>query len=354
MSLKNLRRKIDLTDKNILQLLTKRTEFVLSVAKIKKQKNLSIYVPDREKEVYSKLEKLNKGLLDNKSLRAIYREIMSSALNIEKAIKVAYLGPELTFTHLAAMEKFGRRLTYQPCKNITDVFNEVEKSRCDYGVVPIENSSEGAVNHTLDMFVDSDLKICAEIYLEVSQNLLGHTKNLKTIKAIYSKPEAFGQCRIWLETNMPNVILKDAASTAEAASIVSKKKDAACIASLLAKDRYKLKLLAKGIEDSTHNITRFLVIAKNMASPTTKDKTSIMFSLKDKVGALHDILVPFKRSGINLTKIESRPSKLRAWKYYFYVDLEGHAKTNKIRKTLKQLEKGCTYVKVLGSYPVGK
>lgn len=354
MNLKDMRRKIDLTDKEILKLLNKRASLILSIAKIKKKKGISVYAPDREKEIYTKLNTLNKGPLDDKSLKAIYREIMSTALSLEKPIKVAYLGPELTFTHLAAMEKFGSSISYQPCKSITDVFSEVDKFRCDYGVVPIENSAEGAVNHTLDMFIDFDLKICAEIYLEVSHNLLGHTKDLKKIREVYSNPQVFGQCRIWLENNIPNVILRDASSTAEAASIVSKRKGAACIAGLLAKDKYGLKLIAESIEDTSHNVTRFLVIANDTAIPTKKDKTSIVFSLKDRVGALHDILVPFKRNGINLTKIESRPSKLRAWKYYFFVDLEGHMKTKKIEKTLKELEKSCTYLKILGSYPVSK
>lgn len=352
MGLENLRHKIDLTDEEILKLLNKRANLIQSIAKIKKEKKLPIYAPDRERDVYEKLKTLNKGPLSDKSLKAIYREIMSSALSLEKPIDVAYLGPELTFTHLAAMEKFGSSVEYTPCKSITDVFSEVEKSRCDYGVVPIENSTEGAVNHTLDMFIDSELQICAEVYLEISLNLLGYTKNLKNIKEVYSNPQVFGQCRVWLENNMPGAILKDTSSTAEAALIVSKKKTAACISSLLAKDKYGLKLLAKSIEDTSHNITRFLVIASERAIPTGRDKTSIMFSIKDRVGALHDILVPFKKDGINLMKIESRPSKLRAWKYYFFVDLEGHIEDKKVQKTLKNLEKDCIYLKILGSYPV--
>ena len=352
MSLRKIRQKIDEADKSIINLLNKRAKLTLSIGEIKNKKGLSIYAPNREKEIYSKVQDLSKGPLDNKSIKAIYREIMSGSLNLEKPIKVAYLGPELTFTHLAAMEKFGSSVCYESCKNITDVFNEVEKNRCDYGVVPIENSAEGAVNHTLDMFINSELKICSEAYLEISHNLLGYSRDLKKIKKVYSNPQVFGQCRIWLETNMPNVELRDTSSTAEAAQIVSKRKDASCIASLLAKDKYSLKLLAPAIEDTAHNVTRFLVIAKTIASPTKKDKTSIMFSLKDRVGALHDILIPFKKNKINLTKIESRPSKLRAWKYYFFVDLEGHINNKKVEKTLRELAKGCTYLKVLGSYPI--
>jgi len=352
MKIKNLRKEIDSIDRKLVKLLNERARKTLSIGKIKNKKGLSIYAPNRESEIYLKLNTLNQGPLKPSTVAAIYREIMSGSLELEKPIMVSYLGPELTFTHLAALRKFGQSVSYESCKSITDVFNEVEKGRCDYGVVPIENSSEGAVNHTFDMFVNADLKICAEAYLEISHNLLSRTNNLNKIKTVYSNPQVFGQCRSWLETNLPYVMLNETSSTAQAAMIVSKKKDAACISSLLAKDRYKLKLLAKSIEDNPHNVTRFLVIGRHMSPPTKNDKTSIMFSLKDRVGGLHDILTPFKRNGINLTKIESRPSKLRAWKYYFFVDMVGHIETKKVQRTIKELEKGCTYLKILGSYPV--
>jgi len=299
MNLKKLRRSIDKLDKDILRLLNERAGVTGRIGAIKNKKGLSIYSPNREKEVYQKLAEMNKGPLDGGSVKAIYREIMSSAISLEKGVKVAYLGPELTFTHLAAMEKFGSSVLYESCNNITDVFREVEKSRCDYGVVPIENSAEGAVNHTLDMFVHSDLKICAEAYLDISHNVLGHTRDLSKVKCVYSNPQVFGQCRVWLETHMPHVMLKETSSTAQAAMIVSKKRDSVCISSLLAKDRYGLKLIARSIEDVSHNVTRFLVIAKDISRPTGKDKTSVMISLRDKVGALHDILGPFKKNRIN-------------------------------------------------------
>ncbi len=354
MKLKKLRNKIDLADKEIIKLVNKRAQLTLDIAKIKHSKKLPIYAPSRESEIYRKLVKINKGPLDTPALKAIYREIMSSAINLEKDISIAYLGPEVTFTHMATVSKFGSSVRLISCKSITDVFREVEKSRCDYGVVPIENSSEGAVNHTLDMFTNSDLQICSEIYLEVSHNLLGKTTNLKNIKRVYSKQEALGQCRMWLEANMPHAVLRETVSTAEAAAIASKSKDSACIASLLAKEKYGLKLIAKSIEDYQENITRFLVISERAADRTGKDKTSLMFSLKDKVGALHDVLIPFKKNSINLTKIESRPSKKKAWKYYFFVDLEGHLSDKKISRTLKELSKSCAYLKILGSYPQDK
>ena len=230
----------------------------------------------------------------------------------------------------------------------------MEKGRADYGVVPIENSIEGMVNHTLDMFIDSELKICSEILLDISHNLLSKGRRLSVIKRIYSNPQVFGQCRAWIEKNLARAELVEVSSTTKAAELVSRHRNAAAIGSLLAAKRYNLLVLAKSIEDSKHNVTRFLVIGRTIkVRPTGNDKTSILFSIKDKVGALHDILTPFKRYSINLTKIESRPSKLRAWEYYFFVDMEGHFMDEKVKKALAVLKKNCAYFKVLGSYPSG-
>lgn len=354
MSLKDIRRKIDLTDKEILKSLNKRASLILSIAKIKKKKDLPIYTPSREKEVYEKLRALNKGPIEDKSLKAIYREIMSSALNLEKPMKVTYLGPKATFTQMAAIQKFGESVDYIECKSISDVFTEVERGRADYGVVPIENSIEGAVNHTLDMFIESELRICSEIYLPIRHHFLSKHKKLSSIKKVYSHQQVFAQCRMWLEKNLPNAKLISCASTTDAAWYAKFGKGSAAIASKLAAEEYRLRILARSIEDSSHNVTRFLIIGEQEANPSKDDKTSIVFSLKDKVGVLHDALVPFKKNGINLTKIESRPSKRRAWKYYFFVDLEGHIKMKKVQQALKKLEKTCKFFKILGSYPVSK
>lgn len=353
MDLKRLRAAIDSLDSRVLKLLNERAKIIREVGKIKARSKASIYVPDREKDVYARLLAENKGPLPDGSVKAIFREVMSSALSMEHPIKIAYLGPKYTFTHLASMKKFGSSVTYVGCGNITDVFNEVEKLRADYGVVPIENSIDGAVNHTLDMFADSDIRICSEIYLEISQSLLAKDADIKKIRRIYSKAEVFAQCRSWLEANLHKAELIDASSTAMAASIASRMKASACIASELAAKEYGLKVLCRGIEDSAHNVTRFLVIGRNDVKPTRHDKTSIMFSVKDRAGALHDMLVPFKKYGINLTKIESRPSKVRAWEYYFFLDLEGHAEDPKIKKALAELGRTAAFLKVLGSYPVG-
>lgn len=354
MSLKKLRVSIDSIDSKILKLLNERAKITLRVGSVKSKRNESIYVPEREAEVYEKLADSNKGPLSNAALQAIYREIMSSALGLEKPIKIAYLGPEFTFTHLASMKKFGSGVEYSGCSTITSVFDRCEKGKADYGVVPIENSVEGAVNHTLDMFIDSDLKICSEIYLEISHSLLSRGSDKDKIKKVYSKDQVFGQCRLWLEEHLPNVTLVETASTAKAAETASKEKGAACIASELAAAKYRLKNLYDSIEDSAHNVTRFLVIGRTEARQTRKDKTSVMLSLKDRVGALHDILTPFKKYRINLTNIESRPSKIKAWKYYFFIDMEGHYLNKKISGALSILKKNTTYLKVLGSYPAAE
>jgi len=351
--LKNLRKKIDRIDSSILGLLTKRANVTLEIGKLKSKKAEPRFSPYREAQIYERIIKANKGPLPKKSIRAVYREIMSGSLALQMNLKIAYLGPEATFTHIAALKKFGKSLDYLECKSIADVFTEVERGRANYGVVPIENSTEGAVNHTLDMFTDSELKICSEAYLPIEHSLLSKSKKLSSIKRVYSHEQVLAQCRIWLETNLPRAELVPVASTTVAASVYAVRKGNAAIASKLAAEKCRLNTLARSIEDSPHNITRFLIIGTQEVARTGKDKTSIVFSMKDKAGALHDILVPFKKNKINLTKIESRPSKKKAWKYYFFVDMQGHIKDKKLKRPLKQLEKHCTYLKILGSYPIG-
>ncbi len=352
MSLKNLRKKIDGIDKRITGLLNQRAHITIGIAKLKKKSGASVYSPDREREVLRKITKSSRGPLNNASLEAIYREIMSSSLSLEKNLKIAYMGPQASFSQLAALKRFGSQVEYVACNNITDVFAEVERDAADFGVVPIENSIEGAVSHTLDMFMDSDLKICAQIILDVQHNLLSNCPKQK-IRRIYTNPQVFGQCRIWLQGNLPDAEYIEVSSTTYAAQIASKEKNSACIASLLAAKVYKLKIVARDIEDSPHNVTRFLVVGKTYAKKTGYDKTSIMFSIKDRVGALHNMLLPFKKYKINLTKIESRPSKKKAWDYYFFVDLAGHIDSLKVKKALVELENRCKFLKVLGSYPIG-
>ena len=351
MNLQELRRKIDRLDTRLIDLLNQRVGIARAIAQAKKSKGEARYSPDREKQILKRLLNINKGPLSKLAVESIYREIMSSSLAQHKPLMIAYLGPQASFTHQAALKKFGSQVEYSASNSITEVFTEVEKGSADYGVVPIENSIEGAITHTLDMFVDSDLKICAQIVSEISHNLLGNCSRAR-IKHIYSNPQVFAQCRNWLDKNMINLEKIEVSSTARAAQIARKSKNSACIASLLAAKIYKLKVISQGIEDSPHNITRFLVISKHEFNPTGSDRTSILFSIKDRIGALHDMLIPFKKYRINLTKIESRPSKKRAWDYYFFIDLVGHYKDSKVSKALRELESKCKFLKILGSYPV--
>ena len=352
--LEKLRRKIDQIDNSILRLINERARITLKIGSLKSKQTEPSFSPGREAQIYKRLIEANKkSLLKDKTIKAIYREIMSGSLALQYSPKIAYMGPEATFTHIAALKKFGKSLEYHECSSIADVFTEVERERANYGVVPIENSTEGAVNHTLDMFMDSDLNICSELYLPIEHCLLGRMNRLKDIRVVYSHQQVLAQCRVWLETNLPNANLVPVSSTSYAAKFCKVRTATAAIASKLAAERYGLKILAPSIEDSPHNITRFLIIGKQEVERTGRDKTSIIFSMKDKAGALHDVLVPFKKNKVNLTKIESRPSKKKAWKYYFFVDMQGHIKVKKLERSLKQLEKHCTYLKVLGSYPIG-
>ncbi len=353
MSLSKLRKKIDALDKKIINLLNLRAATTKDIGRLKINSGKYIYVPEREMQVLSRISTLNKGPLRKSALQAIYREVMSASLALEKPLKIAYLGPQASFTNLAAIKKFGSQVSYVACNSIAEVFLEVEKASADYGVVPIENSIEGAVSHTLDVFVDSDLKICAQIILEVTHNLLANCMKPK-IRYVYSNPQVFGQCRIWLQKNLGAATLVDVSSTTRAAEMAKKEKNTAAIASLLASKVYGLKVLASGIQDSAHNITRFLVIGRNIAARTGKDKTSLFFSIKDRVGALYEMLLPFRKYAVNLTKIESRPSKKKAWEYYFFVDILGHQDDILIKKALHELESKCSYLKILGSYPIGE
>jgi chorismate mutase/prephenate dehydratase len=318
--LNNMRKQIDKCDAKILELLNKRTNIVLKIKKTKEAKKLNRHSPERERQILEKIKKINKGPFPDNALKAIYKEILSASLSLEEPLKVAYLGPSATFTHLAAQRQFGSSAQYISETTIKDVFEAVTRGEAQYGVVPIENSTEGVVNYTLDMFMDSDLKIASEFMLQISHNLLSKTGRMKDIKKIYSYAQATAQCRGWIEQNLPGVSILEEMSTAAAAKRVSTDSSAAAVASELAATEYNLRFVRKGIEDHKYNYTRFLTIAKDSFPKTGNDKTSIMFSIKDKAGALHLILKPFAKYRINLTKIESRPSKRKAWEYIFFVD----------------------------------
>jgi len=344
------RKAIDKYDAQIVKLLNERTRHVLAIGEIKLKAGEEIYAPHRERAVLQRLCRRNAGPITNDSLRAIYREIMSSALSLEKSLTVAYLGPEATFTHQAAIRRFGSSLRYSAQKTIADVFTDVSKNRADYGVVPVENSTEGVVTHTLDMFVDSDLKIVAQIILPVQHCLLSHWKRPQ-IKKLYAHPQSLGQCRGWVQTNLPRAEIIETSSNARSAEFAAKEKESGAIAGVLAAEKYKVPIVEYDIQDNAANATRFLVLGRQCSPPTGNDRTSLMFSIADRVGALYRSLAPFRRYRINMTKIESRPSKRKAWEYFFFVDCDGHMNESKVAKAITLLGEQCSYVKVLGSYP---
>jgi chorismate mutase/prephenate dehydratase len=351
--LEKLRKEIDEIDDKILELLNKRSSIVLDIAHIKRNNNARFYSPERERQILERLASLNKGPFPNKTLEVIYREILSASLSLEEPLKVACLGPLATFTHLAALRHFGSSASFVPVISIKEVFDAVETGKAEFGVVPIENSNEGVITYTLDLFMDYELKVCGEVMLEITHNLLSKSGDKSKIKKIYSFSPPTAQCRRWLQLNMTGIPIVEATSTANAAELASRDDEAAAIASELAAEIYDLKFVERSIEDNKHNFTRFLVISKDFPKRSGKDKTSVMFSIKDKPGALYNILEPFKKAKINLTKIESRPSKRRAWEYIFFVDMEGHVEDRRLKKAIEALKENCLYLKILGSYPHG-
>ena len=354
MSLKKIRKSIDSIDHNILKLLNDRARFSLAVKKYKTGASNEIYVPHREAEILNSLGEKNKGPFPSGSLKSVYREIFSASRALQAPLKIAYWGPEGSFTHLAAQEHFGSSVSFINSRTISDIFEEIDSGRSDFGVVPIENSTEGAVNYTLDMFVDSSLSICAEIYLKIAHNLLSNESSIRKVGKLYTGLQPLAQSRKWVEGNLHSAEIIEVSTTAEAARLAAKTKGGAAIANTLAADIYGLGILAKNIGDISNNITRFLVIGKRTADRTGTDKTSVLCSIKDRVGALYTMLMPFKKNRINLTSIESRPSRKKAWEYYFFIDMQGHREDRNVKKALEELARECRYFKVLGSYPAEK
>jgi chorismate mutase/prephenate dehydratase len=350
MSLDEHRKEIDAIDEQVVGLLNQRLQHALAIGKIKLEQGGSIYAPHREKAVFDKVCGINQGPMPDDSLRAIYREIMSAAICLEKPVTIAFFGPEATYTHQAAIRKFGSSLSYQALKTIGDVFTEVSKGRADYGVVPVENSTEGVVTHTLDMFVDSELKIVAQIIMKIQHCLLARCER-SAIRKLYTHPQPMGQCRQWLQTQMPDVEIIETSSTTRAAELAAAEEGASAIAGALAAEHYGLNILESDIQDNAANATRFLVLGRQCSPATGQDRTSLMVSIDHSVGALHRAIAPFQSLELNMTKIESRPSKRKAWEYFFFIDLDGHAEDNKVAEAIAQLEKECNSVKILGSYP---
>ncbi len=353
MSILEHRKAIDRLDRQIVRLLNERARHAREIGLLKQRHGREIYAPDREQGVLRRISRLNRGPLPDECLRAIYREIMSGALAVEKPLTIAYLGPAATFTHQAALQRFGTSVRYTPHKTIADVFSEVAKRHADFGVVPVENSTEGVVTHTLDLFMDSELRIVAQIVMPISQCLLARGPRSR-IRRLYIHPQSLAQCREWLRRNLPDVEIIETASNARSAELAAREPGAAAVAGLLAAEQYGLPVLEHNIQDNADNATRFLVLGRQCSAPTGHDRTSLMFCVADRPGALHGAIAPFRKYRINMTKIESRPSKRKAWQYYFFVDCDGHAQDPKVARAISELGRHCVFVKVLGSYPVAE
>jgi len=343
---------VDKLDREMVDLLNDRVKHASEIGRIKHAQGADYYDPTREAIVMAKIAALNNGPSTDATLRAVYREVISSSIALEKKLVIAYLGPAATYTHQAAIQNFGVSLSYAAMKTIPDVFSEVEKGTADYGVIPIENSTEGAVFHSMDMLVESSLHICSQVYLPIEHCLVSRLP-LAAITEIRSKDQALGQCREWLQAHLPGVPTMDVVSTAEAVRMAAELDGVAAVASVLSAQHYGVPVQIRGIQDRDDNVTRFLVIGKTQAKPLGegRDKTSLVISLKDEPGALEKTLRPFGSRGINLSKIESRPSRKKAWDYLFFIDFIGHYEDAIVQEALKELAEHCVFVKWLGSYP---
>ena len=354
-SLKPLRQRIDSLDDRILGLLNERAQVVQQVYSVKlaqaNGKPAQAFVPGREAQILRRLKSEARGPFPAAGIAPVFSEIISACRSLEISPRIAFFGQPGSNTHEAAISCFGSQGDYIPVSGIPGVFEEVEQGRCDYGVVPVENSTEGTINHTLDLFVDSDLKVCSEISQLIRPLLLSQAKSLKAVKKVLSHPQALAQSRGWLQRHLPGVPVMEVASTSEAARLAAKDKSVAAVASALAAKTYGVKVLASGIQDVSGNRTRFFVIGHTVAQPTGKDKTSVMLSIRDKVGALASVLKPFEKNKVNLSSIESRPSRRKAWDYFFFVDFHGHQQDPKVARLLKDLSARVAQIKVLGSYP---
>jgi len=348
-----LRKKIDQIDEKVVRLLNDRASVALRIGHNKTLNNEAIYVPSREKEILHRVSQLSRGPLSEQAIRSVFREVIGACRSLEAPLKIAFFGVEASYSHLAAREKFGPAATFLSTASIGEVFQEVRQGRASFGVVPIENSTEGVVAHTLDLLVESELQIAAEIFLDIHHNLLSQSGRSEDLQRIASHPQALAQCRNWLARHVSNAALEEVASTAHAAVMAAGDPTVGAISSSLAGEIYELQVVAANIEDQSNNITRFLVIGDKDSKPSSNDKTSLVFSVRDQPGVLHRMLDPFAKSRINLSKIESRPIKNKPWEYLFFLDLKGHKEEPRVRKAIKELEANCIFLKILGSYPSG-
>jgi len=351
--LQQVRERINAIDAELLRLISERAACAQAVAKIKDAHGESVkyYRPEREAEILRRIKAENPGPLDGEEIARLFREIMSACLALEKPLKVGYLGPQGTFTQAAALKHFGHSVHAQPFGAIGDIFREVEAGACDYGVVPVENSTEGVVNHTLDMFMRSPLMIAGEVTLRIHHHLLSKAVDLDAVRRVYSHQQSLAQCRGWLDRYLPNAERIAVSTNADAAKLAAGAPDAAAVASEAAAELYELRVLAQRIEDELGNTTRFLVIGAEDAPPSGHDKTSMLLSCRNEAGGLHRLLTPFAEQGLSMTRIESRPSRQGVWDYVFFVDVCGHRQSPEVAQALAQLKNAANLCKVLGSYP---
>jgi chorismate mutase/prephenate dehydratase len=352
--LKELRRQIDNIDVELLHLLQRRLEIAKKIGQTKTEVCQQPLDISREREVIQHILEQNADDFPPEGLRAIWGEIISACRDVQRPSKIGYLGPETTFTHMAAVKFFGHAPEFIPLRNITEIFEEVERGRTDFGVIPIENSVEGTVALALDGLCDFKVKVCGEIYLPISHDLLNQTGKIDRVRRILSHPHALAQCRGWLHRNLPAVPTEEVVSTAQAARWAAVDPSVAAIAGPLAARTYNLQIISRHIEDFVGNTTRFLVLGHECPRPTGNDKTSLLLSLEDRPGSLFNLLEPLARRGINLTKIQSRPVKDQPWRYLFYVDIAGHIEDQTIRDGIEAIRGGCTFLECLGSYPMGE
>ncbi len=351
--LSELRDKIDAIDKQILQLINQRASCAVEVAKTKiaQGEQGSFYRPDRESLVLRRIKELNQGPLSDDTAVRFFRELMSACLALEKPLEVAFLGPEGTFTQQAVFKHFGHAVKTVPSATINEIFNAVESGNCQFGVVPVENSTEGVISHTLDRFLSSPLKICGEVEIRVHQNLMGLVDSMEEITEVFSHEQSLAQCRQWLDKNLPNVKRTAVSSNSEAARLASVNKHAVAIAGIVAAEVYDLTIIEKNIEDEPNNTTRFIIIGQQVSSSTGNDKTSLVVSTGNQPGALHRILEPFAKFGIGMVHIESRPSRQGLWDYVFFIDIEGHCEDKDVAQALEILQGNVNMLNILGSYP---
>ncbi len=340
---------IDALDEKIAALLNERANHAAAIGKLKADGGA--YRPEREAEVLRRIALANRGPLASEALAHLFTEIISACRALEQPLSVAYLGPQGTFSEMALAKQFGASVAAQPCGSIDEVFRAAETGAAQYAVVPVENSTDGAIGRTLDLLLATPLKICAEVVLRVQQNLMAKRASMKSIRKVYSHPQSLAQCHGWLSQNLPGARRVPLASNAEAARVAAKEAGAAAIGPEIAAARYGLKLLARSIEDDPKNRTRFLVLGSHDAGPSGADRTSLVMSAHNRPGAVHELIAPFAADGVSMTRLESRPARTGQWEYYFYVDIEGHQKDEKVAKAVAELRDKAPFVKVFGSYP---